>query len=45
MFQYPMTRFEHMFQKQVLKATYIFIQQHHFLDIENMIFVDYIYQT
>jgi hypothetical protein len=38
-----MTRFEHIFQKQVLKATYIFIQQHHFIDIENRIFVDYIY--
>jgi hypothetical protein len=45
MFQYSMTRFEHIFQKQVLKVTIIFIQQHHFIDIENRIFVDYIYQT
>jgi len=45
MFQYSMTRFEHIFKKQVLKATYIFIQQHHFIDIENRKFVDYIYQT
>ncbi len=45
MLQYSMTRFEHIFQKQMLKATYIFIQQHHLIDIENRIFVDYIYQT
>jgi hypothetical protein len=45
MFQYSMTRFERIFQKQMLKATYVFIQQHHFIDIENRIFVDYIYQT
>jgi hypothetical protein len=41
MFQYSMTRFEHIFQKQMLKATYAFIQ-HHFIDIENKKFVDYI---
>jgi hypothetical protein len=40
-----MTRFEHIFQKQMLKATYVFIQQHHFIDIENRIFFEYIYQT
>jgi hypothetical protein len=45
MFQYSMTRFEHIFQKQMLKATYVFIQQNQFTDIENRIFVDYIYQT
>jgi hypothetical protein len=45
MFQHSRTRFEHIFQKQVSKATYISIQQHHFIDIENRIFVDYIYQT
>jgi len=47
MFQHSRTRFEHTFQKQVPKATYIYIyiQQHHFIDIENRIFVDYIYQT
>jgi len=45
MLQYSMTRSEHIFQKQMLKATYVFIQQHHFIDIENRIFVDYIYQT
>jgi hypothetical protein len=39
-----MTRFEHIFQKQMLKATHVFIQQHHFIDKENRIFVDYIYQ-
>jgi len=44
MFQHSITRFERIFQKQMLKATYIFIQ-HHFIDIENRIFVDYIYQT
>jgi hypothetical protein len=38
MFQYSMTRFEHIFQKQMLKATYVFIQQHHFINIKNMIF-------
>ncbi len=45
MFQYPMTRFEHIFQKQMLKATHVFVQQHHFIDIEIKIFVDYICQT
>jgi hypothetical protein len=45
MFQYTMTRFEHIFQKQMLKSTYIFIQQHHFISIENRIFVNYIHQT
>jgi hypothetical protein len=45
MFQYSMTRLEHIFQKQMLKATYVIIQQLHFIDIENRIFVDYIYQT
>jgi hypothetical protein len=45
MFQYTMTRFEHIFQKQMLKATYIFVQQHHFIGIENRIFVNYIHQT
>jgi hypothetical protein len=44
MFQHSITRFERIFQKQMLKATYIFIQ-HHFIDIENRIFVDYMYQT
>jgi hypothetical protein len=44
MFQYSMTRFEHILQKILFKATYILIQ-HHFIDIENRIFVDYIYQT
>jgi hypothetical protein len=39
MFQYSMTRFEHIFQKQMLKASYVFIQ-HHFIDIENRKFVD-----
>ncbi len=43
MFQYSMTIFEHILQKQLLKTTYILIQQHHFIDIKNMIFVDYIY--
>jgi hypothetical protein len=38
-FQYSMTRFEHIFQKQMLKVTYVFIQ-HHFIDIENRKFVD-----
>jgi hypothetical protein len=41
MFQYSMTRFEHIFQKQMLKATYVFIQ-HHFIDIENRKIIDYI---
>jgi hypothetical protein len=41
MFQYSMTIFEHIFQKQMLKAIYVFIQ-HHFIDIENRKFVDYI---
>jgi hypothetical protein len=41
MFQYSMTRFECVFQKQMLKATYVFIQPH-FIDIENRKFVDYI---
>jgi hypothetical protein len=45
MFQYSMTIFEHILQKQMLKTTYILIQQHRFIDIENMIFVDYIYQS
>jgi hypothetical protein len=45
MFQHSRARFEHTFKKQVSKATYISIQQHHFIDIENRIFVDYIYQT
>jgi hypothetical protein len=40
MFQYSMTRFEHIFKKQMLKATYVFIQQHHFFDIESKIFLD-----
>jgi uncharacterized membrane protein YpjA len=40
-----MTIFEHILQKQMLKTTYILIQQHCFIDIENMIFVDYIYQS
>jgi len=44
MFQYSMTRFEHIFQKKMLKATYVFIQQHHFIDVENRIFLT-IYQT
>ncbi len=29
-----MTRFEHIFQKQMLKATYVFIQQHHLLTLK-----------
>jgi hypothetical protein len=37
MFQYSTIRFEHIFQKQMLKATYVFIQ-HHFTNIENRIF-------
>jgi hypothetical protein len=45
MFKYSMTRFEHIFQKQMLKASYVFIQQHHFIDIENRIFVEYMYHT
>jgi len=45
MFQHSRTRFEHIFQKQVSKTTYICIQQHHFIDIENTIFVDYVCQT
>jgi len=45
MFQYSMIRFEHIFKKQMSKATYVFIQQHHFIDIESRIFLDYIYQT
>jgi len=44
MFQYSMIRFKHI-SKTNVEATYVFIQQHHFIDIENMIFVDYIYQT
>ncbi len=39
MFQYSMTRFEQIFEKKMLKATYVFIQ-HHFIDIENENFVD-----
>jgi hypothetical protein len=45
MFQYSITRFEHIFQKQMLKATYILFKQHHFIDIENRKLFDYIYQT
>jgi hypothetical protein len=34
MSQYSRTSFEHTFQKQMLKVTYVFIQQHHFIDMK-----------
>ncbi len=44
MSQFGMTQFEHIsFKRKMLKPTYIFIQQHNFIEFENNIFLSIIH--